>query len=84
LIDSIVSLEFHKTRPRWRFPKSRFVEYDEDDEQHAVAQGWSGYGGERYDQKVSYVFPRCLINSVEPDGTVKFTALPEVGNSEYR
>lgn len=73
-------LELRQKERRWRFPYNRFIEYTAEDERHALEQGWSGHGGEECEVDVSYVFPRCIVHSVNADG-IDFTALPDIGDA---
>lgn len=73
----VVSLTCSVSVPCWEFPKHRFVEYGPEDEWWARQ---CGFGKAVTRVKESLHFPRAVITKVDANGTVRFTALPDMFN----
>lgn len=74
----VFDAELTSRRWRWRFPPHRFVEFDYNDEQHALAMGWSPWGGERYEEFTTFKLGACLLE-VNGDGSA---SLRPIGRRE--
>lgn len=75
----LMSVRWEQQVLGWRFPRDRFVEYSKEDEDRAVAMGWSAWGGEYEMRTESIELPNAVITGVRyaADGVaVDFKAVP--------